>query len=386
MDSKKKVLFMQKMAGIAGSERYFLNIMPELKKKGWQAEFLMVRSPDDIEGSNQFKILLEERHITVYSITSNTILSFGLIKRVHDVIKRGNYDLVQTNLIHADIWGALVKLFFMPKLKILSVKHGYAEEFQSKYGFDSTKLRKDVFYWGTKLAAKKANKILAISQGLYNLLIEGIKIPQKKVELVSLGLPVFLPEKGKTGETHRFSSPQLLIVGRLVPVKQQHLVIQLLPALKQLFPGIVLVLLGDGESRPAIETQVKNLQVEQSVKILGFKEEINDYIKASDILLVPSAAEGFGMVILEGWRMHKPVIAFDVPAPNEIIENGKDGFLVPPFNTVELLNCIKVLLTDTAKAMEMGKRGFEKLQKQYSLEVMVNKTVKAYEEVLQMKH
>ena len=76
----------------------------------------------------------------------------------------------------------------------------------------------------------------------------------------------------------------------------------------------------------------QNLNITSHIRWEGFKSNIHDYIRDSDLMVLPSSAEGFGLVILEAWQHLKPVIAFDVPAPNEIISDKVNGRLVTAFD------------------------------------------------------
>ncbi|HEY0356041.1 MAG TPA: glycosyltransferase, partial [Flavisolibacter sp.] len=166
------------------------------------------------------------------------------------------------------------------------------------------------------------------------------------------------------------------------PVKQHHLVIELLPQIRQQFPDVKLVLVGTGDQEQNLRDLAGKLGVTDCVHFAGFQTNIHDYIYHSDISLVPSSAEGFGVVILEAWHNAKPVIAFDVPAPNEIIEDNKDGFLVKPFDKAELLNRILLLLQNKKLSADMGQAGYDKLQQYFTMDVMLEKTLAMYQRAL----
>jgi glycosyltransferase involved in cell wall biosynthesis len=118
------------------------------------------------------------------------------------------------------------------------------------------------------------------------------------------------------------------------------------------------------------------------VVFTGFSTNIHNYLKCSDLEILPSSAEGFGIVILEAWHSEIPVIAFDVPAPNEIITDGEDGYLIPPFDKEILKEKIIYLLKNKDIAKNMGKAGKKKLETQYTMEIMLSKTIAMYKRVL----
>ena len=150
-----KVLFLQKMAGISGSERYLLNILPKLKKRELDVSFLALQHPSSSKKNTDFIKLLKSEGISVHIINSYLPISLNLLIKTHRLIKKENFDILHTNLIHADFLGACLKKFFCPSIKILSTKHGYSENFQTKYSFDYSKLKPDLFFIISNLGAPR---------------------------------------------------------------------------------------------------------------------------------------------------------------------------------------------------------------------------------------
>ena len=98
-------------------------------------------------------------------------------------------------------------------------------------------------------------------------------------------------------------------------------------------------------------------------------------------MLFPSSGEGFGIVILESWFNKKPVISFDVPAPNEIITHMKDGIIVTPFSTKELLKAILFMIDNPVKTAELGTSGNNNYIENYTSKIMVERSIKNYNQV-----
>ena len=98
-------------------------------------------------------------------------------------------------------------------------------------------------------------------------------------------------------------------------------------------------------------------------------------------MIIPSSAEGFGLVVLESWFHAKPVIAFDVPAINEIIDHKKNGLLVKPFSRANLVKAIKSLLKDKDMLCKFGKAGQEKQKNIYDIKIMAKKTLSVLNEL-----
>src|SRR5207245_511692 len=99
-------------------------------------------------------------------------LSPWLIGRLAAYIRRHEFQLLQTNLIHADAWGALVKRLLLPRLRLLSVKHGYFEPYMTRHGLDPAYLRTDLMSLLTRWSAAKADGVIAISAALRSFLVK----------------------------------------------------------------------------------------------------------------------------------------------------------------------------------------------------------------------
>ena len=91
-------------------------------------------------------------------------------------------------------------------------------------------------------------------------------------------------------------------------------------------------------------------------------------LQASDIMVLPSASESFGVVFLEAWSFHKPVIGANIGAVASVIDEGKDGLLFTPGDPVSLQQQMEILLRNEDKCRELGCNGYEKVMQQYTWE------------------
>lgn len=374
-----KILFLQKMSGIAGSERYMLNILPEMKKQGLNVSFLVLQHPRNQKKNDYFIEILKSENIPVFVLNSCLSLSPWLIFKAYFLIKRENFNILHTNLIHADFLGAILKKFFQISAKIISTKHGYSESFQTKHSFDYTKLKKDPFFLISKWAATYANKVICISKSLESFYENSKIVKKEKLLTIPYGFNFTYTPSSKDGVKFNFGYPQIIVPGRLEPVKQHHLLLEILPDLKSLFPDLSVVMVGSGSLSKHLQELSSTLQLNSFVQWMGFQDNVHDYIENSDLMIIPSRSEGFGLVILEAWFHAKPVIGFNVPALNNIIETGKDGVLVEPFSKKDLLNATIEMLSDSLKMSAYGNAGQKKQKEIFGMDSMVLKTIQVFE-------
>jgi len=182
-----KILFVQKMNGISGSELYMLQLMPELKRRGYEAEMLILYPKQGIN-NKPFVEQLAANGIKTVEIYNHSALSPLLFYKVYRILKNGNYDLVQSNLIHADFWISIVKFFRLPNLKLVSVKHGYYPSYQAKHGNDLRYLKWNAYYWIEKFVCNVANFNVTVSKGIYDIFVSGKICKAPKIRNVYHGL------------------------------------------------------------------------------------------------------------------------------------------------------------------------------------------------------
>ena len=132
-------------------------------------------------------------------------------------------------------------------------------------------------------------------------------------------------------------------LGRLDPVKR---VPDLLHAMSVLDDRFVLDVFGDGEERARIEAEIERLHIHRRVTLHGVTSQPQAAIAQMDILVLPSEAEGFGLVLIEAMAAGVPVVATNVPGVRDVVEHGKTGLLVPVASPNALARAIERIATD----------------------------------------
>ncbi len=169
--------------------------------------------------------------------------------------------------------------------------------------------------------------------------------------------------------------PVLCCVGRLVHEKGYDVAIAALAEVVEQFPGTRLTIAGDGPERRALERLVRTLGLEHAVEFTGWASpnQVSSIINSSAIVLVPSRAEGFGLVALEAMLMGRPVVASDVGGLPEVVGDGHGGVLVPSDDPRAMASAIVALLMDPVLDSK-GARGRAYALREHSL----SRSVDAY--------
>ncbi|HHI68842.1 MAG TPA: colanic acid biosynthesis glycosyltransferase WcaL [Planctomycetes bacterium] len=189
----------------------------------------------------------------------------------------------------------------------------------------------------------------------------------EKLEIVRCGVnpEVFEPRKDPGGETK-----EILCVARVVPVKGQHLLLRACRVLAEKGISFHLTLVGGGDDLESVRDEAARLGLAEKVTLTGpvGQGEIRRYFDAAHVFALPSFAEGVPVVLMEAMSKEIPVIASRVNGIPELIEDGREGFLITPSHEEELADRLERLLADKALREEMGRKGREKVKALYDLD------------------
>ena len=154
----------------------------------------------------------------------------------------------------------------------------------------------------------------------------------------------------------------------------------LLKALAKLSNEYKLILVGDGHRRKEIEDFIKFLQVEDRVTLVGVRNDVIGLLKMSDIAVLSSHWEGFGLAAVEAMAAGTPVVASNVEGLKQVVENG--GILFEQGDDAELVRYIVEITEISQKRKNLIDSGFRKA-KEYDIQQMVDETVKTYRNELE---
>jgi glycosyltransferase involved in cell wall biosynthesis len=332
------VLHVQKVAGISGSEAHLLQLLPGLRERGWDVEFLMLH--EDEPGAWEFARELEGRGVPLEDVRLRADVDPIAYADVTALLARRRPRILHTHLVHADVYGQIAGATTRVPVR-LSTKHGFNWFRESRF-----------FGLADRAVASLAHVHVAISQGLARYLAEVEGFDEDEFEIVHYGIA------GRDGvEPYAGSEPRLLCIGRLIPVKGHLVLLRALAQARAREPALVLEIAGQGPLEPALKAYAKELGLSGAVRFLGYVSPIQAAIEGAAAVVVPSLGEGFGMVALEAMERGRPVIASDVGGLPEIVADGETGFVVPAGDAEALADAMVVLASDLPRAAAMGEAG-----------------------------
>lgn len=178
------------------------------------------------------------------------------------------------------------------------------------------------------------------------------------------------------------STPLVLNLAHFGWHKAQEVLARATPFLREEIPEALVLFVGEGELMGKVRDEVEALGMQDSVRFLGFRKDVEVLIDASDVFVMCSVMEGLCTSILDSLARQRVVVASEVGGIPEIVEDGTNGSLVPPREPEKLAVAILNVLKNPERAAEMGRRGREKVEAKFSVDSMVEGTLGVYRGML----
>jgi glycosyltransferase involved in cell wall biosynthesis len=184
--------------------------------------------------------------------------------------------------------------------------------------------------------------------------------------------PLSFTSKEKVSLIHKSDATKLLFVGRLIwSTKGLGLLLEILSYLKRMELQFTLDVVGDGPDHERFIMEATRMGVNDNIKMHGFQSDVKLYYLKSDILLLPSRWEGFGLVVTEAMECGLPVVSFRTEGPEEIMSDGLAECLINKYDTKAFAEKVFSLARDRNHLQELGKFA-EKRAKDFSLETIIS--------------
>lgn len=375
---------------IGGAEKYLTDLSEELAKRGHQVDVFTSRSLDYRTWHNELPAFEQLDGVNVYRFRSLPrtditwrALQYGLAQywrtrkqRYEPFIWYGNgpifpgmfsailrqankYDLIHINNLHyAHAWLA-ARAARLRGLPIVLTPHLHTEQSMT---YDVGYMRAMMRSSDMILAVTAAEKAFIQRQG-WN--------PNVVVGGNSLRLEHFPPLEREKGRA-RFGLPEksfvLLFLGRKTDYKGLDICLKAFIKLREQRDDVYFLALGP-------ETEYSQQLWKAHEKLAGLivhghvsDEERLAALATCDVLLLPSTGEAFGIVYLEAWAYHKPVIGARIPSVSSLISDGKDGLLIEPGDSEALLKHVEQLMNEPVLAQTLAANGNRKLKRRYTIE------------------
>lgn len=288
----------------------------------------------------------------------------------------------QIDILHAHVWNpASCRYAYMAakscKIPLVTTEH------------DPFKLPafKNLF---KRRSLKNVTKIITVSDENKEILAQLYPKHKEKITIIHNGIdttwwqsqlrPINENDIRKVKKEVFYANEDSLIIISIATLHERKGLKFLIEAVERLvekFNNVKLVIIGEGPEKAILEKQIKHSKLERHVALLGKKKEIPKLLKSSNIFVLPSLREAFGLVNLEAMITPLPVVASKTGGIPEIVQHNKTGILTEPGNSDKLTSALEKLIQEPELREKFAQEGKKRVLGHFSAEKMAEK----YEEI-----
>ena len=320
----------------------------------------------------------KQRGIETVTLSMGKSSVFGPIKKLIDIINKYEIDIVNTHSSRDSWLASIAARLSFRKPVIIRTRHLSTPI--------SNNLLSRIVY------NHLPHKIITTGESIKKDMIDKNGYNPDKIVSIPTGIDLKIFKAGKSGANIRRAlniparAPLIGMVSVLRSWKGHIYLLEAIPDVVKKNPNARFLIVGDGPYKDVIEEKIKEMGVRKYVIMTGHREDIPEILSAIDFLAFPSYAnEGVPQSVLQAFAAGKTVIASDAGSISEVVLNNKTGVLIPPRNSSILAKRIIELLKGKDKRKKMASAGKKLVETKYSLEAMLNKIEKLYNELMAIR-
>ena len=287
------------------------------------------------------------------------------------LLRSERVDVVHAHKFGSNIWGVVFgRMCGVPV--VVTHEHGWSFEGRAKTIIDR------------ELIARGSNAFIAVSREDRRRMIELQHIDPERAVFVANGIKALPAPSGRDIRAELAIGPEAPVVttvGFLRRPKAMDVLIESAARIAPRFPGMKVLIVGEGADRPVYEALIERLGLHDTVKLLGLRSDVPDLLAASDVAVLSTNSEGSPLSVMEYMDAGLPVVATRVGGIPDLIDDGVEGLLVEPQDPGGLGDAIARVLADPEEARRMGERGRERRRREFDIDVMVQNLQNLYLEL-----
>ncbi|MDH5686616.1 MAG: N-acetyl-alpha-D-glucosaminyl L-malate synthase BshA [Candidatus Bathyarchaeota archaeon] len=358
---------------VGGSGILATRLGVELSKRGHEIHLISYERPFAVQGMGQENVSVHLVSVPEYPLFKYPPYTVSLASRILQVSQEFDLDLIN---VHYAIPHSVSA--FLAKT-VAGVPY-----FVTFHGSDVTILGKDPSFLPVNaMSLENADGLTAVSKYLREQARETLGL-KRDISVIPnfVNSDVFSPAEPDVVHGRKGRQVVIVHVSNFRPVKRIEVLVEAMSFVVQVAESTRLILVGEGSERQRIELLVKQLGLQKKVLMTGFRSDIPELLRCSDILVLCSDMEGAGLTLLEAMSCGLPVVATRVGGIPEIVEDGKNGFLVTPRSPEELADRILRLNFDGELRLKMGEEARRTVLEHFTVDKVVPMYEEAYRRVV----
>jgi glycosyltransferase involved in cell wall biosynthesis len=371
---KYRVLHILANLGAGGAERMAVYIVRGLNRHRFEPAVVAFsgRVGSDLEQK------LDEDGIKTWFLGKGPGFGWRTYHRLHRVFKEFRPDIVHTH-VHVMRYAFPSLVYFKPRLMVHTVHNIAGREIEPRARW----LQRLAYRQGV-IPVAVAREVAASLERLYG--IAGCRVVWNCIptDLYASPQTTRASWRAKQG----FSEEDILFVcvARFAPQKNHELLISAFDKGPASDPRARLVLAGEGALRAQVQERVNKLGLTSRVHFIGLRTDVPDVLGAADVFVLSSDYEGNPLAVIEAMAAGLPIASTAVGGVPELLENGKEGFIVQPGRAEQLSDAMVTLLKDDKLRRAMGAAAAARAKEKFDVSAMIRAYEELYSEISNPSH
>ncbi|MGB8658695.1 MAG: glycosyltransferase [Candidatus Zixiibacteriota bacterium] len=372
MRKQIKILQISESSETGGAETVLLNIVENLDKAKYHSIVVLLKT-------GWLNQKLEESGFSPILLTSVRSYDISLLVRLWLNVKKHDIDIIHSHLPDVNAYSCLAG--FAARVPVVTTYHGMIAGSQEQTRSDKLK-----FF----LVRSLSTRIVAVSDALKNELVQLAQFPPRKLTTIYNGVHWERFDRPIDAVSKRIKlgiGPEDKVIGivaNLKATKGYQYFIRAAAIISKNITKVKFLIIGEEEERlkATIVEEIKAIGLEDRVVFLGFREDVPELLRILDVFVLSSISEGMSIATVEAMGAGVPVVVTKSGGPQELVEDGKTGFLVPPKDENSLAEKVLLLLKDKELATSMGKEAQAQARTRFSIDMMIRDYQAVYQECL----
>ena len=386
-NTRKKVLHIITLFSVGGATENTIFTVDGLIKKDYYVDII---TGPHISSEGSMYSICKKLNIPVFTFNSlkRNISPFSdllVIFKLYLFIKKNNYDIVHTHSSKAGVVGRIAA--WLAKTPVI-IHHNHAKPY---HRFQNLFIR--TLYKGIeKFASMFCDKIVSVTNTIVDEMVKDKIAPREKFVVIRSGFNIENFKNFNSSNNYKLKTKYGLtnddiVIGKIARLSVIKGHIYLLKAFEKMckqIPNAKLLFVGDGENKSELLKFIDKKRLNNKIIFTGLipTNDMPSVISLIDIVVHTALLEGLPRVFTQSLLMGKPVISFDLDGANEVIEDGKNGYLIEPINIEMLTERIIDLASNINKSKNFGSYGKNNIKDDFSIFAMVERNHKLYQELL----
>lgn len=360
-----------------GPDKTILNSPRHFEPLGYKMLCGYLHPPGD-EGYREIIRKAERHGAPLVSIPDRGPFDWRAIRDLLDVCRRERVDIWHGHDYKTNALGLLLKRFH--PMKLVTTVHGWVHH----------TARTPLYYRVDKFCLPRYEKVICVSDDLYAE-CRRIGVSARRCELVENAIDLddysrtLAPDQAKAKLGLPANGFLVGAVGRLEPEKGFDVLIRALADLVRRGEDVSLIVVGEGGDRARLEALAAELAIGPRVRLVGWQSDVRPYFEAMDLFALSSFREGLPNVLLEAMALQTPCVATRINGVPKLVQDGRNGLLVPPGDVAALANAIFAMTANADLRHVFRNAGRKTVEIRHSFPARMRRLKAIYDDLLDRK-